>query len=85
MPNPCAGRIDRDAEAAVALVLERLDFAEAHRDREARGYADAGLGRRRAAGAREGDRPLDDGLECLLVGLGGGHGSCELYRRPGGL
>jgi len=77
--------IDRHAEAAVALVLERLHLAEAHRDGQSGGHADARFGRRRAARTRERKRPLDDLLERFLVGLRRlRHESARLYRPPAG-
>jgi hypothetical protein len=71
VPGQVAGRrralaladVGGDAHAAVALVLERLDLAEPHRDRQTGVDADAdvGLGRAGAAGFIE--RAFDQGGE----------------------
>jgi hypothetical protein len=45
--------VNGDAEAAIALVFEGLDLAEAHRHRQSGRNADAGLGGRRATRARQ--------------------------------
>ncbi len=44
--------INRDAQAAVALVLDGLDLAEPHRDTKTLSQADVGFGLGRARGAR---------------------------------
>ena len=68
--------VDGDAHAAVALVLDGLDLAEPHRDREAHVHADGGLGLGCAEHARLLERELD---ECEQVGAVGGDGGGAVF------
>ena len=61
--TPALAKIDRDRQTALAVMFQRFNFAQSHRDRQGAAKADGGFGGGSALRTRLGQNVSDQGFQ----------------------